>query len=48
MDQVIGIRQKDNGMSWSKAGSYAPGMLTAACANGYWNQLWNSVEMITA
>ena len=45
VDQVIGIRQKDKGMSWSKAGSYALGMLTACCANGHWEQLWNTSDM---
>jgi hypothetical protein len=42
VDQVIGIRQKDKGMSWSKSGSYALGMLTAYHANGDWEQLWNA------
>lgn len=42
VDQVIGIRQKDKGMSWSKSGSYALGMLTAYHANGDWDQLWTT------
>jgi hypothetical protein len=45
VDQVIGMRQKDNGMSWSKRGSYALGMLSAYRANGHWNQLWNTNEI---
>ena len=42
VDQVIGQRQKDNGMSWSKLGSYALGMVTAYRANGKWDQLWST------
>lgn len=42
VDTLIGVRQKDKGMSWSKEGSYALGMLTACHANGQWDQLWNS------
>lgn len=45
VDQVIGIRQKDNGMSWSKRGSYALGMVTALRANGDWNLLWDTVPI---
>lgn len=45
VDQVIGVRQKDQGMSWSQRGSYALGILTAYRANGHWDQLWNTSEM---
>jgi hypothetical protein len=45
VDQVIGLRQKDHGMSWSKHGSYALGMATATLANGHWDQLWNTSQM---
>ncbi len=41
VDQVVGIRQKDKGMSWSKSGSYALAMLSAYHANGHGTQLWN-------
>lgn len=47
VDQVIGQRQKDRGMSWSKRGSYALGQLTAYRANGQWGQLWTTSEMAT-
>ena len=40
VDQVIGIRQKDNGMSWSKEGSHGLGILKIAELNGMWNQLF--------
>jgi hypothetical protein len=46
VDQVIGIRQKDKGMSWSKRGSYALGMLTAYCANGRWEELWDTSQLL--
>ena len=45
VDLVIGMRQKDNGMSWSKLGSYALGMVTAYRATGNWDALWNTAEM---
>ena len=45
VDQVIGLRQKDHGMSWSKRGSYALGMATAFLMNGHWDQLWNTSQM---
>jgi hypothetical protein len=40
VDQVIGKRQKDDGMSWSKAGSHALAHLKIAQMNGEWNQLF--------
>jgi hypothetical protein len=46
VDQVIGMRQKDNGMSWSKRGSYALGMVTAFLANGRWKELWNTAQAV--
>ena len=45
VDQVIGMRQKDSGMSWSKRGSYALGLITACRENGDWNRLWNTAEL---
>lgn len=45
VDQVIGLRQKDHGMSWSKRGSYALGLATAFFTNGRWDQLWNTSSM---
>lgn len=47
VDQVIGMRQKDNGMSWSKRGSYALGMVTAFLANGRWKEIWNTAQALT-
>ncbi len=44
VDQVVGLRQKDRGMSWSKSGSYALAMLTAYHANGHGDYLWNAVQ----
>ena len=44
VDQAVGIRQKDNGMSWSKAGSRTLAQLTIAQLNGEWNELWPSME----
>ena len=43
VDCVVGMRQKDRGMSWSKSGSYALAMLTAYAANGHGDHLWNPV-----
>ena len=42
VDQVIGQRQKDRGMSWSARGSYALGVVSAYLANGQGHQLWNT------
>ena len=45
VDQVVGMRQKDRGMSWSKRGSYALAMLTAYAANGHGDHLWNPAQV---
>jgi hypothetical protein len=42
VDQVIGMRQKKKGMSWSQIGSRALALLKIAELNGMWQQLWNS------
>jgi hypothetical protein len=41
VDQVIGKRQKDNAMSWSRKGSKALAILKVAELNHQWNSLWN-------
>jgi len=41
VDQVIGMRQKKKGMSWSEIGSRALALLKIAELNGLWRQLWN-------
>jgi hypothetical protein len=40
VDQVIGARQKNKGMSWSPTGSKALGILKVIELNGQWDQLW--------
>lgn len=40
VDQAVGKRQKDDGMSWSKAGSHALAHLKIAQMNGEWNQIF--------
>ncbi len=41
VDQVIGKRQKDNAMSWSRKGSKALAILKVAELNHQWDSLWN-------
>jgi hypothetical protein len=41
VDQVIGIRQKKKGMSWSQIGSHALALLKIEELNGRWEQLWS-------
>lgn len=41
VDQVIGKRQKDNSMSWSRKGSKALAILKVAELNNLWDSLWN-------
>jgi len=41
VDQVIGKRQKDNAMSWSRKGSKALAILKVAELNNQWHSLWN-------
>jgi hypothetical protein len=43
VDQVIGMRQKKKGMSWSQIGSRALALLKIAELNGQWQQLWNGL-----
>ena len=40
VDQVIGLRQKNNGMSWSPVGSSDLGILKVVELNHLWEQLW--------
>ena len=40
VDQVIGVRQKHKGMSWSPTGSKALGILKVVELNQQWDQLW--------
>lgn len=40
VDQVVGIRQKKKGMSWTKAGSKGLAILKVAERNGSWKELW--------
>ena len=42
VNEVIGRRQKDNGMAWSKKGSRALALLQIAQMNGQWKQIWSS------
>jgi hypothetical protein len=41
VDQVIGMRQKKKGMSWTEQGSRALAVLKIAELNRQWQQLWN-------
>lgn len=45
VDQVIGMRQKNKGMSWSKQGSHALALLKIAELNGQWNQLFQDLPL---
>jgi hypothetical protein len=47
VDQVIGMRQKKKGMSWSARGSRALAALKIAELNGQWNQLFPHLSMTT-
>lgn len=40
VDQVVGMRQKKKGMSWSHLGSQALALLKIAELNGQWQHLW--------
>lgn len=42
VDQVVGFRQKNKGMSWSPIGSKALAILKVVELNGEWSQLWCS------
>lgn len=41
VNQVVGIRQKNKGMSWSKKGNKALAILQVQKLNNNWNSLWN-------
>lgn len=41
VDQVVGKRQKDNAMSWSRKGSKALAILKVAELNMQWDSLWH-------
>jgi len=45
VDQVIGQRQKKKGMSWSRKGSQALGILKVVELNHEWEQLWFPEQM---
>jgi hypothetical protein len=45
VDQVIGMRQKKKGMSWTAKGSRALAALKMAELNGQWNQLFPDLPM---
>ena len=45
VDLVVGIRQKDKGMSWSEAGSRALALLKVVELNGEWERLWDSAPI---
>jgi hypothetical protein len=40
VDQVVGHRQKNKGMSWRSVGSHALAILKVIELNGQWQQLW--------
>ena len=41
VNQVVGMRQKKKGMSWTPRGSYALGVIKTFQLNGQFNQFWN-------
>jgi len=41
VNQVVGIRQKNKGMSWSKKGSKALAILKVQQLNNKWDELWS-------
>ena len=47
VDQVVGMRQKKKGMSWSQVGSHALALLKIAELNGLWQQLFPQ-ELVAA
>ena len=46
VDQVVGMRQKKKGMSWSQVGSHALALLKIAELNGLWQQLFPQVQAL--
>jgi hypothetical protein len=45
VDQVVGMRQKKKGMSWSRLGSQALAALKIAQLNGQWQDLWTQQNL---
>lgn len=45
VDLAVGLRQKDNGMSWSRQGSHALAQLQVAQLNGEWNQIFDGLSL---
>lgn len=45
VDQVIGSRQKNKGMSWSQKGSKALAIFKAVELNHQWEKLWFPEQM---
>jgi hypothetical protein len=45
VDLAVGLRQKDNGMSWSKRGSHALAQLEIAQLNGLWTQVFDGLSL---
>jgi hypothetical protein len=46
VDQVVGMRQKKKGMSWSQIGSHALALLKMAELNGLWQQLFPAEQAL--
>jgi hypothetical protein len=44
VDQVVGMRQKKKGMSWSQAGSRALAVLKVVELNGEWQRWWTAAS----
>ncbi len=47
VDQVVGMRQKKKGMSWSETGSRALALLKTVELNGQWSRLWQAAAAAT-
>jgi hypothetical protein len=45
VDQVVGMRQKGKGMSWSKSGSQALALLKVVELNNEWHLLWSQQSL---
>ena len=41
VNEIVGRRQKDNGMAWSQRGTKALALLQIAQLNGQWEQIWS-------
>ena len=46
VDQVVGMRQKKKGMSWSQVGSHALALLKITELNGLWQQLFPQEQVV--